>query len=75
MFGDPNISTIALGGIIVTVLMVAALSYIAFEGLGEDAHSPNSKADREAEKQNQDLPSPDTTEESVADPDSPDSTA
>ncbi len=77
MFGDPNISTIALGGIIVTVLMVAALSYIAFDGLGEDAHSPNSKADREAEKRNQkqDLPSPDTAEESVADPDSPDSTA
>jgi hypothetical protein len=75
MFGDPNISTIALGGILVTVLMVAALSYIAFDGLGEDAHSPNSKADREAEKQKQDLPSPDTGEESVTDPDSTDSTA
>ncbi|ESS12367.1 MAG: hypothetical protein A07HR60_00462 [uncultured archaeon A07HR60] len=71
MFEDPNISTIAIGGITVTVLMVTALSYIAFEGLGEDVHSPNSKADRKAEN----LPSADSEEESMADPDSTDSTA
>lgn len=75
MFEDPNISTIALGGIIVAVLMVTALSYIAFEGLGEDVHSPNSKADREEQKEDQDLPSPNTGDESVTDPDSTDTTA
>lgn len=71
MFEDPNISTIAIGGITVTVLMVTALSYIAFDGLGEDIHSPNSKADREAEN----LSSTDSKKESMADPDSTDSSA
>lgn len=71
MFENPDIFTVALGAIIITTLMVFAMSYLTLKGMNQDVHSPNSKADLEDDS----LPSRSGDEESSPVSDSPDSRA